>query len=89
MIRLCYAFLITVVGVILYQELKPHEEAVVKERDWKTYKKVNKSTYKISHACTKLNHMLKIKCLKCGYTSYHPDDVKFKHCPNCKIFHVD
>jgi len=28
-----------------------------------------------------------IKCLKCGMTSYNPNDVKHKYCGNCHEFH--
>ena len=28
-----------------------------------------------------------IKCLDCGMTSYHPDDIKNIYCGNCHKFH--
>ncbi|MEW6304867.1 MAG: hypothetical protein AB1705_15435 [Verrucomicrobiota bacterium] len=28
-----------------------------------------------------------IKCLRCGMTSYHPQDVAHKYCGNCHVFH--
>jgi len=28
-----------------------------------------------------------IKCLLCGQTSFHPQDVKQKYCDNCHQFH--
>lgn len=30
-----------------------------------------------------------IKCLTCGRTSWHPEDVKNKYCGNCREFHED
>lgn len=29
-----------------------------------------------------------ITCLICGMTSYHPQDVAFRYCGNCKLFHL-
>jgi ribosomal protein L37E len=28
-----------------------------------------------------------IRCLTCGRTSYHPEDVRHKYCGHCHIFH--
>ena len=30
-----------------------------------------------------------IKCLRCESVSYHPQDVQFKFCARCQIFHED
>jgi len=30
-----------------------------------------------------------IKCLQCGMTSYHPEDVRHHYCGNCHVFHDD
>lgn len=30
-----------------------------------------------------------IQCLGCGFTSYHPMDVKEKYCGHCHVFHED
>ena len=29
-----------------------------------------------------------IKCLTCGLTSYHPEDVRRKYCGHCHKFHA-
>ena len=29
----------------------------------------------------------RIKCLKCGTTSYNPNDIREKYCGNCNSFH--
>jgi hypothetical protein len=28
-----------------------------------------------------------ITCPKCNKTSHHPEDVKYKYCGNCHLFH--
>ena len=28
-----------------------------------------------------------IKCLTCGMTSWHPEDVRHRYCGNCHVFH--
>jgi hypothetical protein len=28
-----------------------------------------------------------IQCLLCGLTSYNPNDVKYRHCRKCRVFH--
>lgn len=33
------------------------------------------------------SHTGAIKCLKCGMTSYNPNDVRHKYCGNCHEFH--
>lgn len=30
-----------------------------------------------------------ITCLKCGMTSYSLDDVRYRYCGNCHIFHEE
>lgn len=35
------------------------------------------------------SHTNAIKCLKCGKTSYNPNDVKYKYCGYCNEFHKD
>jgi len=30
-----------------------------------------------------------IKCLACGLTSYHPEDVRNRYCGKCHVFHED
>ncbi len=30
-----------------------------------------------------------IKCLTCGLTSHHPEDVRHKFCGKCGVFHED
>jgi ribosomal protein S27AE len=30
-----------------------------------------------------------IKCLKCGLTSHHPEDVRQRYCGKCHVFHDD
>lgn len=29
-----------------------------------------------------------IKCKQCGSVSYNQNDVKYKYCPKCKMFHT-
>jgi len=36
-----------------------------------------------------LNEGQAIKCLTCGHTSWHPDDVRQRFCGYCKVFHED
>lgn len=36
---------------------------------------------------TEREHQQFIKCLACGKTSYHPDDVKHLYCGHCNKFH--
>lgn len=40
-------------------------------------------TFTIGH------HGSSITCLKCRRTSYLPQDVKFKYCGHCNVFHED
>ncbi len=28
-----------------------------------------------------------IRCQTCGFTSWHPEDVRQKYCGNCHVFH--
>ena len=30
-----------------------------------------------------------IKCLKCGFSSFYSEDIKYKYCGKCKMFHYD
>jgi hypothetical protein len=30
-----------------------------------------------------------ILCLDCGLTSWHPEDVRQRYCPDCREFHAD
>lgn len=30
-----------------------------------------------------------ITCPKCGMTSYHPDDIRYRYCGNCHGYHDD
>jgi len=30
-----------------------------------------------------------ITCLRCGLTSYHPEDVRQHYCGHCHVFHDD
>ena len=48
-----------------------------------------KKTYFITTAGSTLGFMLKITCLTCGRTSYHPKDVENKYCGYCHKFHKD
>ena len=32
---------------------------------------------------------LAIRCLCCGMTSYNPNDIKFRYCGRCGIYHED
>jgi len=49
----------------------------------------NKKTYFIDTAGSTLRFMLRITCLKCNKTSYHPKDVENKYCGYCHEFHRD
>lgn len=31
----------------------------------------------------------KIECLRCGFISPHPQDIKYKYCAHCEAFHKD
>jgi len=31
----------------------------------------------------------RIRCLICGRTSWHPEDVRNRYCGACKVFHED
>ena len=30
-----------------------------------------------------------IECLRCGLRSYNPNDIKFRYCCRCHVFHDD
>lgn len=49
----------------------------------------NKKTYFIDMAGSTLGFMLRITCLRCNKTSYHPKDVENKYCGYCHEFHRD
>jgi hypothetical protein len=53
---------------------------------------MNDTEYKTTQSTYKYDLLVKedgtkgIKCKRCGMTSWHPLDVRYRYCINCKLF---